>query len=96
MNDAIGRLIPLHRVTMQIQFARTGQQCSVSAVRNRRLGRSAGGLLTERSIQLAQGIRHSAPATELSVGLFSSTQPNPTHTQPNPHTSNNNWPAVRK
>ena len=58
--------------------------------------------------------------TELSVGLFSSTQPNPTHqitdptqpnplpgeimdpwpnpthTQPNPHTSNNNWPTVRK
>jgi len=57
---------------------------------------------------------------ELSVGLYSSTQfnpthqitdptqpnplpgefidpwPNPTHTQPNPLTSNNNWPAVRK
>ena len=57
---------------------------------------------------------------ELSVGLFSSTQPNPTrqiteptqrnprpgelmdpwpnptYTQPNPLTSNNNWPAVRK
>ena len=44
----------------------------------------------------------------LSVGLFSSTQPNPTHCQvnlwthdptqpqPNPHTSNNKWPAVRK
>ena len=67
------------------------------------------------SVTLVYCIQTAEDIADLSVGLFSSTQPNPTHqitdplpgelmdqwpnpthTQPNSLTSNNNWPAVRK